>query len=107
MLGAELSAIESAAASPGVLVIPPAMVPSRSRMFILNTQYPNTRATIIGTRVMAIPTPNSVQPLSWNVATRLLPADFTQEEQQAELAQELVGRSGHTPDNRAGLSDGA
>ena len=34
-------------------------------------------------------------------------ADFAQEEQQTELAQELVGRSGHTPDNGAGLSDGA
>ena len=38
MLGAELSLIESAAASPGVLVIPPAMVPKRSRILILNTQ---------------------------------------------------------------------
>ena len=75
MLGAELSVIESAAASPGVLVIPPAIVPIRSKRCILKTKCPNRTATIIGTIVMARPTPNNVHPLSWKVDTKLTPAD--------------------------------
>ena len=70
-----LSVIESAAASPGVLVIPPVMVPSKSSMLILNTNSPTNTATNIGTSVIAAPTPNSNQPLSWKVATRLVPAE--------------------------------
>ena len=67
--------MESAAARPGVLVMPPVMVPSRSRMFILNTNSPTMTATSMGTSVMAAPTPNKSQPLSWNVATRFRPAE--------------------------------
>ena len=70
-----LSVIESAAASPGVLVIPPVMVPSKSSMLILNTNSPTNTATNIGTSVIAAPTQNSNQPLSWKVATRLVPAE--------------------------------
>lgn len=70
-----LSTIESAAASPGVLVIPPVIVPSKSSRLILNTRRPTIAATSIGINVMAAPTPNISNPLSWKVATRFLPAE--------------------------------
>ena len=59
-----LSVMESAAASPGVLVIPPVMVPNKSRILILKTNQPTNTATSMGTIVMAAPTPNNNQPLS-------------------------------------------
>lgn len=63
-LGILLSTMESAAARPGVLVIPPVMVPSKSNKLILNTSRPTTTAASIGTTVMAAPTPNNNKPLS-------------------------------------------
>ena len=70
-----LSTIESAAASPGVLVIPPVIVPSKSSRLILNTRRQTIAAKRIGITVMAAPTPNISNPLSWKVATRFLPAE--------------------------------
>ena len=62
--GMLLSVIESAAASPGVLVIPPVMVPSKSSILILNTKRPTKAASSIGTTVITAPRPKSRNPLS-------------------------------------------
>ena len=70
-----LSDIESAAASPGVLVMPPVRVPSRSSIETLKQKMPISEAAMSGTMVMAAPTRNISQPLSWKVATRFCPAD--------------------------------
>ena len=87
-----LSTIESAAASPGVLVIPPVMVPSKSSKLILNTRRPTNAAISIGTKVMAAPTPNSSRPLSWKVATRFLPADVPTRQGKATVpTDEAIG----------------
>lgn len=53
-----------AAAKPGVLVIPPVIVPSKSSKLILKTKRPTNAAISIGTRVINAPTPNSRKPLS-------------------------------------------
>ena len=63
-LGVGESVMASAATKPGVLVMPPVITPSRSKMLILNTKYPKITATTIGTSVIATPTKKSAQPLS-------------------------------------------
>lgn len=69
-------------------------------------------ATSMGTSVMAAPTPNKSQLLSWNVAIRIPgPADVPtsgKEEQQSQLAQ-APGLAGVDMDHRMGgpSSDGA
>ena len=83
---------ESAAASPGVLVIPPVMVPSQIEQADLKHQTSDERSNQHRTKVMAAPTPNSSRPLSWKVATRFLPADVpTRQGKDNSPTDEAIG----------------
>ncbi len=75
MDGAELSVMESAAANPGVLVMPPVIVPSKSNILTFSNFIPTMAAAIMGITVTTAPAMNKLHPLFRIVSTILVPAD--------------------------------